>query len=181
MPYLLDTNAAIGLIKGHPGIAGSRARSSMRRAATRPASSGRGCTASTTSMRRHATAWPKRVTTSPESGPSQWCATVRAVAAEALPAPTTSRHPAGGSGRFGGTQRAGCGLAMAASNSCVSSERGEHGLPRQVGFDPGGGGPFFSLYGKFSTDTMLPAAAQVKTCPFQSPKCMPSFGPAPIQ
>ena len=70
----------------------------IRAAATRPASSGTGWAASTTSTRAQATLWPYGVTTRPDRGPRQACSTARAMAAAAFPAPTTTVRPAGGSG-----------------------------------------------------------------------------------
>src|SRR5580658_7617959 len=49
------------------------------------------------------------------------------MAAEALPAPTTTSLPRGGAGKCGGTHSAGCAEAMAASNMCRSSTRGWRG------------------------------------------------------
>ena len=93
----------------------SLARPRIRSAACRPAVSGTGCAASTISMRSHGTAQPVRVTTRPERSPSQLSSTARAMAADALPAPTTTVRPAGGAGRWGGTVRAGSAAAKAAS------------------------------------------------------------------
>ena len=47
------------------------------------------------------------MTTSPLSGPGQWSSTALAMAAEALPAPTTTVRPFGGGGRWAGTRSAG--------------------------------------------------------------------------
>ena len=51
------------------------------------------------------------------------------MAADALPAPITTRLPAGGSGRCNGTQRAGWAAAMAAANMFCSNSRGLIGMP----------------------------------------------------
>ena len=75
----------------------------ISRDASRPASSGTGWAASRTWMRDVGTAWPYRVTTSPERSPVQCCSTARAIEAAALPAPMTMVRPAAASGRFGGT------------------------------------------------------------------------------
>ena len=69
------------------------ASSRMRRAACSPLASGTGWLASTISMRSHATAWPCRVTTRPLSSPGHRRSKARAIAAEALPAPTTTVRP----------------------------------------------------------------------------------------
>ena len=88
----------------------------MRRAAASPAGSGTGWLASTISIRSQATAWPCRVTTSPSSGPGQFASKARAIAADALPAPTTTVRPATGAGMCAATARAGSAAASAASN-----------------------------------------------------------------
>lgn len=105
---------------------------SMRRAAASPAASGTGWAASTISMCWQGTACPYRVTTSPDKGPCQWSSTARAIAADALPAPTTTSRPLGGLGRCRGTHRAGWAAAMAASSMSRSNWRG--------GVDMGGEG-----------------------------------------
>src|SRR5579885_2714139 len=61
----------------------------------------------------------------PASDPGQCSSTARAIAAEALPAPTTRVRPVGGGGRCGGTQRAGAAEAIAASNMARRSARWE--------------------------------------------------------
>src|SRR5581483_4037838 len=80
--------------------------------------------ASTISMRAHGTAWPCRVTTSPSSGPGQASSKARAIAAEALPAPTTTVRPATGAGRCATTARRGSAAASAASNRAFSVSAG---------------------------------------------------------
>ena len=89
--------------------------SRMRRAASLPRSSGTGCAASTISMRLQGAAWPYRVTTSPVRSPFQFSSNARAIAADALPAPTTIVRPLGGSGRWRGTIFAGSASPIAAS------------------------------------------------------------------
>ena len=93
-------------------------------AAAMPAESGFGCPASTTRMRFVGAPWPTRVTTSPSSGPRQCFSTAAAIAAAALPAPTTIVRPLGGSGRCLGTISAGSAAATAASNSERNKTRG---------------------------------------------------------
>ncbi len=97
------------------------ASSMIRRAASRPAASGTGCAASTTSIRRHGAVCPYRVTTRPSIGPDQWASTAAAIAAAAFPAPTTTVLPFGTSGRYLGTQSAGEAAATAESNISRSS------------------------------------------------------------
>jgi hypothetical protein len=103
----------------------------MSHAACSPALSGTGWLASTILMRSHGTAWPRRVTTRPSSGlsPGQAISKARAIAAEALPAPTTIVLPATGGGRYGGIARAGSAAASAASNSARSSSRAAASSP----------------------------------------------------
>src|SRR5260370_18776161 len=72
-------------------------------------------------MRSHRTAWPCRVTTMPSSGPGQAASKARAIAAEALPAPTTTVRPRTGGGIWGAIARAGSAAASAASNSARSN------------------------------------------------------------
>ncbi len=86
-------------------------------AAAIPAASGFGCPASTTRIRVVGAPWPTRVTTSPSSGPRQCFSTAAAIAAAALPAPTTIVRPFGGLGKCSGTISAGSAAATAASNS----------------------------------------------------------------
>ena len=93
-------------------------------AAAMPAASGFGCPASTTRIRFVGAPWPARVTTRPSSGPRQCFSTAAAIAAAALPAPTTIVRPLGGSGRCSGTISAGSAAATAASNSERNSVRG---------------------------------------------------------
>ena len=76
-----------------------RARSRMRCAAACPAASGTGWLASTISIRSHGTPWPWRVTTSPLSSPGHRPSKARAIAADALPAPTTTVRPGTAAGR----------------------------------------------------------------------------------
>ena len=58
------------------------------------------------------------------AAPSNGASTARAMAAAALPAPTTTVRPLGAAGRNGGTQRAGSQAASAASNMRRSKARG---------------------------------------------------------
>ena len=78
-------------------------------------------------MRSQGTPWPCRVTTRPSSGPpllaGQAFSKARAIAAEALPAPTTTVRPATGGGRCGVIARAGSAAASAASNRARSNSR----------------------------------------------------------
>ena len=99
-------------------------RPNRRSAARRPASAGTGCADSSTSIRSQATAWPWGVTTVPLSSPSQCDSTARAIAAAALPAPTTTVRPAGGGGSAGGTQRAALAASMAAAKAARSRRSG---------------------------------------------------------
>ena len=92
---------------------------------------------------RHGTAWPYRVTTSPESGPSQLSSTARAMAADALPAPTTTVRPLGGGGRAAGMRRAGWAAATAASKTAVSRACGSPAMPP----GPAGRGAAYSATG----------------------------------
>jgi len=62
-------------------------------------SSGTGCRPSMSSMRSSGNEAPGGTTTTPPSGPRQCCSTARAIAAAALPIPTTTVRPRGGSGR----------------------------------------------------------------------------------
>jgi hypothetical protein len=63
------------------------------------------------------------VTTSPSIGPDQFASTAAAIAAAALPAPTTMVLPFGGFGRCLGTHNAGDAAATAASNMSRNSLR----------------------------------------------------------
>src|SRR6185312_8772688 len=94
----------------------SPARARMRLAAFSPAASGTGWLASTISIRSQGTAWPRRVTTSPESGPRHASSKARAIAAEALPAPIATVRPGTGGGRRPARARSGAAAASAASN-----------------------------------------------------------------
>ena len=97
----------------------------MRFAAVSPAASGTGCAASTISMRSHGMAYPYRVTTTPDTGPGQWSSNAFAIAADALPAPTTIMRPLGAGGRCGGRQCSDCATLMAASNMRRNTMRAE--------------------------------------------------------
>ncbi len=62
-------------------------------------------------------ACPSRVTTTPSSGTSGHAASnAAAMAAEALPAPTTTQRPLGLGGRWAASTKNGSALATAASN-----------------------------------------------------------------
>src|SRR5258707_12377302 len=79
---------------------------------------------------------PESSLPSPRLG--QCCSTARAIAADALPAPTTMVRPLGGGGRCGGTQCAGKAAVMAA---CSMSRRSWRGLA-----DIGAGGSPLVLF-----------------------------------
>src|SRR3954466_9873713 len=63
--------------------------------------------------------------TRPSSGPGQCCSAALAIAAEALPAPTTMVRPLGGSGRCWGTMFSGRATSIAALNMALSRSCGD--------------------------------------------------------
>ena len=92
-------------------------------AADSPVSSGTGCPASITLMRRVGSPCPWRVMTRPSSAaPAGQCrSTASAIEAAALPAPMTSVLPDGGAGRWFGRILSGSAAATAASKLCMSN------------------------------------------------------------
>src|ERR1700757_123969 len=78
------------------------------------------------STRRHGTACPWRGTASPSSGPDQRSSTAFAIAADALPAPTTMVRPFGFGGRYGEIVCAGNATLIAASN--IARRRSHGGI-----------------------------------------------------
>ncbi len=74
-----------------------RASARISRAAARPRSSGTGCPASASRIRRVGARWPSFTTTRPSLARSPHASsTAAAIAPEAFPAPRTSRRPTGG-------------------------------------------------------------------------------------